>query len=185
MERRKMLLRDVEHNTCKPLSEILKMDDQVVVEDYGTQALYGGGYLDHLYRIKGTDDLIRIRHYEGEEPGEDEVIFEEGFFKIRREFANKVGDLSREFLIPFRVSLAIGVKRENYEAFKEAIRDADSWSVETLRDLRAGITRRKAALQAILGQDLYDSLDIENMGQDHSERIAHFVWDRAMARINS
>ena len=180
-----MLLRDVEHNTCKPLSEMLNLSDDTVVEDVGNQSLYGGGYLDHLYRVRGTDDLIRIRRYEGEEPGDDEVFLEEGFFMKRREFANRVGNLSREYIIPFRVALAIGDQRANYEAFKEALKDVDGLNIQTLRDLRAGITRRKNALLSILGKDLYDNLKIEEMGQDHSERLAHFVWDRAMARINS
>ena len=181
--RKKLTLRDL-NITCRLPIEIQNMDENTAIEDCGKQSLYGGGYTDFLYKIRGTEDLIRVRKY-SENQDEPEVFFESNYFKKRREYANLVGDLSREFTIPFRVSLALGDDRENYKAFKEAIKDVDSINIETLRDLRAGINRRKKALLEILGEKLYESLKLEEMGQDHSERIAHFVWDRAMARINS
>lgn len=183
--RKKQSIRKLlESVNCRLPVEIQEMDEDTVVEDAGKQSLYGGGYKDFLYRVKGSDDLIRVRKHVDE--SEDcEVFFESGYFKKRLEYANRIGDLSRAYKIPFRVSLAIGDCPERFEAFKEAIKDVDTLSIQTLRDLRAGISRRKQALKEVLGEPLYDELKIEEMGQDHSERIAHFIWDRAMARINS
>ncbi len=149
------------------------------------QSRYGEGYKDFLYRVEGTEDLVRVRHSLGEEPGEDEVIIEKDYFKIRKAYSKRVGELSREFKIPYKVSLAIGDNRDNYVALKNAIADVDKIPISTLRDIHAGIARRKAGLKEILGDSLYDSLKIDEMGQKHSERIALYVWDRCMSRVNN
>ena len=171
-------------NVNKSVNEILGLEDNLIVEEIERQRLFGQGAEDTLYKIVGTDDLIRVRHFD-DEFEKDTVSYEKGFFEERRKYADNVGNLSREFLIPFRVALAIGDDRKNYESLKEKLADVDDVTIRLLRDLRAGINRRKRALKELLCDDLYDSLGIDSMGQDHSERLAHFIWDRCMFRINN
>lgn len=102
-----------------------------------------------------------------------------------KRFANIVGELSREYLIPFQVSIALGTERKNYDLFKRDIEDLDFLTVGQLRDLRAGIARRKRVLSEVLSSETYEALNIASMGQKHSERLAHFIWDKAMYRIQS
>ena len=158
------------------------INPNILVTKVEEQSKYGKDYKDCLYRIEGSEDLIRLRTYDD---SSSELILERGYFKNRREYATKVGELSREFQIPFKISLAIGDKREDYVSLKQAIADVDNFQISTLRDLRAGIYRRKKALKEILGERLYDSIGIEDMGQEHSERIAHYIWDRCMSRVNN
>ncbi len=142
------------------------------------------GCHDYLYRICGTDDAVRIRKKDSSE-GEDEVFIEDGYFKIRREFAQRVGKLSREFMVPFKVALAVGDKRENYEALKQAIADVDGISISTMRMLHEqDVLKRKEAMKLVLGDKVYESLKIDQMGDLHSQRIALYIWERCMYRIN-
>ena len=170
-------------NVGKSVNDILGLDDNLIVEETERQRLFRQGAEDTLYRIVGTDDLIRVTHFD--DNTKDEISYEKGFFEERRKYAEEVGILSREFLIPFQVALAIGTKKENYEAFKKKLVDVDNVDIRLLRDLRAGIDRRKKGLKEFLGEELYNLLGVDSMGQGHSERLAHFIWDRCMVRINN
>ncbi len=160
----------------------LGFPDDTTIVARGTQKKFGHDYQDFLYQIVGSDDLVRIRRYEN---GAEQGVYEPGYFKKRKEYADTVGALSRKYKIPFKVALAIGDNEKNYEAFHSRLEDVDGLQISTLRDLHAGIIRRKGALKEILGNELYEALQIEDMGPEHSKRIALFVWDRAMSRINN
>ena len=116
---------------------------------------------------------------------------EEGTGRIEKDknapsFANIVGGLSRDYLIPFKVSLALGTERRNYELFKRDIMDLDGVTIRQMRLLRSlEVGDQKKALKEILSPETFDVLEIKKMGPINTERLAHFVWDKAMYRIES
>ena len=103
----------------------------------------------------------------------------------RREFNVIVGELSRKYQVPFLVSICLGTEEENYVLFKRDIADLDFLTVGQMRDLRAGKTVRKEALSEVLSPETFDALKVASMGDIYSERLAHYVWDKAMYRIQS
>ena len=80
----------------------------------------------------------------------------------------------------------LGTERRNYELFKRDIMDLDGVTVRQMRLLRSiEVSDQKKALKEILSSEAYDTLGIRKMGPINTERLAHFVWDKAMYRIES
>lgn len=157
------------------------------VEYVGRQSRWTGtGYSNYLYRIVGTDDLLTIRHNDGpvDNLSWDNVVVTKGYFAEQRSYGQRVGRLSRKYHIPFEVCLALGDNEELYPWFVNAMSDLDFVSIGTIRDLYAGINRRKSGLQAVLGDGLYETLNIGSMGQNNSERIARYVAKRCEDRLS-
>lgn len=146
----------------------------------------GTGYSNSLYRIVGTDDLLIIRHNDGpvDNIEWDNVAITKGYFAERRAYSKRVGNLSRKYHIPFEVCLSLGDDEELYPWFMSAMTNLDFVCIGTIRDLCAGINRRKSGLKEVLGEELYDALRIDSMGQLNSERIAHFVADKCEKWLN-
>ena len=157
------------------------------VEYVGRQSRWTGtGYNNSLYRIVGTDDLLTVKHNSGpvDNLTWDTVVVTKGFFAEQKSYGKRVGRLSRKYHIPFEVCLALGDNEELYPWFINAMSDLDFVSLGTIRDLYAGINRRKSGLQAVLGDELYKSLNIGSMGQNNSERIARYVAKRCEDRLS-
>lgn len=146
----------------------------------------GTGYSNSLYRIVGTDDLLTIRHNDGPVDNIywDNVVLTKGYFAERRSYGQRVGKLSRKYHIPFEVCLALGDNEEVYPWFLSAMTNLDHVSIGTIRDLYAGIGRRKSGLMNVLGEDLFETIGIGSMGQNNSERIARFVADKCEKWLN-
>lgn len=140
----------------------------------------GTGYRNSIYRVVGSDDAIIIKHNNGapDNLSWDSVEVITGYFAERKAYGQVVGMLTRKYRIPFEVGLAIGTKEKLYPWFLAACAQLDHLTEDDKSDLRAGIARRKAGLQVALGQDLYDALDIDGMGQRNSSRIASYVLSR-------
>ena len=151
-----------------------------LVEWVGRRSRWTGtGYVDSLYRIVGTDDLLIIHHNDGplEDIHRDTAEVKKGFFDEARIYSKRVGKLSRKYGIPFNVALALGDCEELYYWFvaatpKQKLRRVTN---KTLANLHAGISRRKEGLFEVLGAELYDALKIGGMGQENSTRIACYV----------
>ena len=146
----------------------------------------GTGYSNSLYRIIGTDDLLTILHNNGpvDNISWDNVVVTKGYFAERRSYGQRVGRLSRKYHIPFDVCLALGDNEEVYPWFMSAMTNLDHVSIGTIRDLYTGISRRKSGLLSVLGEELYETIGIDSMGQKNSERIAHFVADKCEKWLN-
>ena len=156
--------------------------DSLFIPD-GTQALYACGYMDHRYKVVDNDDLIRIRVYDGEDPGDDEVIIEKDYYLHRREFNREVGKLAEEYHIPFLVAVTIGTDRSKYQEIQRKLSRMDDITIRQLRFLKAeSIYKNKLSLKEVLGDELYAELDIESWGRKHSHRLAEYVSDCAMNR---
>jgi len=152
-----------------------------LVEYVGKQSRSrGSDYRNSLYRIVGTDDLLTIRHNDGPKDNIswDNVIITEGFFANSKEYAKKVGALSNKYNIPFKVCLALGDKEEVYPWLIYVLSDLSEVTIGTIRDLYSGIARRKAGLMEVLGEELYETIGINPMGQNNSKRIALFVAEK-------
>lgn len=152
-----------------------------MVQYIGRQSRWTGtGYSNSLYRIVGTDDLLTICHNDGpvDNISWDNVHVKKGYFAERKAYGQRVGRLSRKYHIPFEVCLALGDTEDVYPWFMSALGDLDHVSIGTIRDLYAGIGRRKSGLLSVLGEELYETIGIGSMGQNNSERIARFVADK-------
>lgn len=157
------------------------------VECIGRQSRWTGtGYSNSLYRIVGTDDLLTIRHNDGpvDNISWDNVEVTKGYFAEQRAYGQRVGKLARKYHIPFEVCLALGDNEELYPWFMNALYDLDFVPIGTIRDLHAGINRRKSGLKLVLGDELYDALGVDAMGQNNSERIALYVAKRCEDRLS-
>jgi hypothetical protein len=137
----------------------------------------GTGYRNSIYHVKGTYDAIIIRHNDG--PADnihwDNVQLVKGYYSERKDYAKRIGNLSNKYRIPFEVCLAIGDREEAYPLFLSACANVDRVSIRTYRDLTAGIARRKKGIQDVLGNYLYDLINIEKMGQRNSQRVADYI----------
>ena len=153
------------------------------IEDLGKRSRQcGTGYKDSLYRITGTDDLLIICHNSGpvDNITWDTVVMKKGYFEETKNYAKRVGRLSRKYGICFDAAMALGEEEEKYEEFIDCMKNicvCEDCKEALLNDLSAGISRRKSALMKILGEELYDLLGIGSMGQRNSARIAMCVFD--------
>lgn len=149
----------------------------------GHQSLYACGYIDYRYRVIDSDDLLRVRVYYGEQPGLDELIVEEDYFKKRREYNRKVGILAEEFRIPFLVSVTLGTDRKVYEELVKKLSRLDELSVGQLSYLKAtSVFKNKEGLREFLGENLFKKLEINKWGAIYAHRLAEYVYERAINR---
>ncbi len=151
------------------------------VEFIETQSRWTGtGYKNSIYRVVGTDDAIIILHNNGtvDNLSWDSVRVKKGYFAERRSYGQRVGALARKYRLPFELCLALGDRENIYPWFLSALTQLGHVTVSTVNDLWAGINRRKAGLRVALGDDLYDAIGIDKMGQQNSTRIAEYVAKR-------
>lgn len=134
-----------------------------------------------FYRIKGTEDAIVIKHHF--DPDYDFVYVEKRFFSREKIYARKVQQLTQWYHLPFELGLALGDKEANYEAFTMALLDM-KMNDTILLELSSGRTRRKAALMKVLGEKLYNSLNIPFMSRMNTKRIADYLLKHCEAKLS-
>lgn len=164
-----------------PVSDLYsnKISKETEVEYYTSiSRMTGTGYKDLIYRIVGTDDAIKLSlNASNNGPSRTAVIYDEGYFTERRNYAKQIGKLCKEFpIIPFQVGLVLGLDRDIWlqvERKKQEWGYISEWT-PICRELKCGINRRKKALLEIFEEDLYDQLHVSSMGQTNSTRLAHF-----------
>ena len=157
----------------------LNLDPNTEVEVYGSRARQKGtGYRDLLFRIIGTDDCLVLHknwynQYSGSFYDTAEVI--RGFFAKQKSFGKECSKLSRKYGISWDLASALGGTEESVKFFLEDAPLGITYENLGLRkELRAGITRRKAAMKIILG---YEGCKcwIDRLGQKHSRVIADYL----------
>lgn len=146
----------------------------------------GTGYNNSLYRIVGTDDLLTIRHNDGpiDNVHWENVVITPGYFTKQREYGLQVGKFARKYHLPFELCLALGTDEDLYAWFLSTMTDLGHVTIGSIRDLHAGINRRKDGLLQVLGEELYAALGIGSMGQQNSTRIATYVANRCYGWLN-
>ena len=153
----------------------------------GTQTHKAGArYRSEHYLIVGTNDLLSIQHNAGIYPNSywDSVVIVPNYFDQQRRYAREIGDLSRKYDLPFEVCLALGNKERIYLWFIVTMADLGDVRLKDIRDLQSGISFRTDGLRSILGNDLYNAIGIEDMGQINSERLARFVEEKCKQWIS-
>ena len=160
----------------------------------------GTGYTNDIYRICGTDDALVIRHNDGPMDNIcwDGVCIEEGYFASQRSYGAACGKASRKYHLPMEVCLAVGPELcEEFaaEAAKVTCYPGGFIGSNTIgfaevkpyklddgavKELGAGIGRRKAAILSLLSECSEELNEkISGMGQKNSTRIAEFFTDMA------
>ena len=116
----------------------------------------------------------------------EEKMFLDAVKEMELTYAQIVGPLSRKHYLPYPIALAVGTKEENYELFKRDIMDLDNVTVGQMRSLRSdNIAWQKHVMKQILTPETYQALQIGRMGPTNTGRLARFIWDKAMYRIES
>lgn len=159
-----------------------------LVEYVGSQSREKGtAQKNSLYHIIGTDDLLRIRHNDGTSDNLtwDNIEIVKDYFAKQRSYGNQVKELARKYHLPFNVGLVLGTEEVKYQFLKNIVSDVDFVTIGTFRDLEAGIDRRKRGLRAVLGDEFYEWLSIDELGQLNSQRLALYIRDKCLARINA
>lgn len=95
-------------------------------------------------------------------------------------FAQETNSLAEKYNIDFPVALTLDADKHKFEVYSNAREKLQALAlfltkptVEKLKEsLSADITAKKQALRSMLGEKIYNELDIERMGQINSERIA-------------
>lgn len=103
----------------------------------------------------------------------------------RKAYALRVGELSQRYNIPFEVGLALGDNESKYYRLMDKLFMVTDITPHTIRNLYAGIDRRKNGLFRVLGKDLYMALEINSMGQKNSQRLAEFVAKECQKKCQS
>lgn len=162
----------------RTLASECKLADDAVVEFVKEESRWAGtGYTNSVYRVVGTDDAAIIEHAAGgiSNIWWEKAYVEKGYFAKQKSYAQQCGSLSKKFKLPFDLALALGTDENIYVDFVKV--DRKAISKELRHELTCGINRRKNALYVVLGEDLYNLLKIEWMGQRNSERIAWYLAD--------
>ena len=139
----------------------------------------GTGYYNSIYRVIGTGDAIVIRHNAGpvDNISYDIAELRRGYFDERKRFGNEAGRLAKYYGIPYEVCLALGTDESLYPWFLYKVNHTTLYGYVE-KELLAGINRRKGGLCEFLGQELYDAIGIESMGQVHSTRLANYILSK-------
>lgn len=140
----------------------------------------GTGLRNSLFHICGTDDLLVIRRNDGpaDNPRRDNVVIEKGYFTKTREYSKIAGELSVKYHFPFDLCLALGTEEKNYKLLRKELSRLKEISPETFKNLYLGIDKRRMALKDVFSTELYDGLNIDHMGQQHTKRIAMYVAEK-------
>lgn len=129
--------------------------------------------IDNAYFVRiANEEVSSVKTYA------QEMQEREATAKRRKEYNKRLGALSRKYHMPFEACLALGDNEEVYPQLLAALKNPGHVTLATLRDLEAGIARRKEGLLAVLGEELFDSIGIYSMGQTNSNRLAQFVVDK-------
>lgn len=135
----------------------------------GVLYLIDGSY---FVRIANEEEVSSIKTYA------QEMQEREATAKRRKAYNKRLGALSRKYHMPFEACLALGDNEEVYPQLLAALKNPGHVTLATLRDLEAGIARRKEGLLAVIGEELFDSIGIYSMGQTNSNRLAHYVVNK-------
>lgn len=181
------------HNGCNPedqtrtIMSVTGLPANTLVEYIGRETRWKGtGYNNSLYRIVDTDDLLTIRHNDGpiDNVYWENVVITQGYFTKQRQYGQQVGKLAHKYHLPFELCLALGTDEDIYPWFLSAMSDLGHVTIGSIRDLYAGINRRKDGLLQVLGEDLYCAIGIGSMGQQNSTRIATYVANHCYGWLN-
>lgn len=137
-------------------------------------------HTNSLYRIVDTDDLLVIRHLDGDahNPIMDNVELRCGYFKKKREYGQAVAVLAKKYSFPYDVALALGTTEEVYPLLSEAIENSRAKDLMyTFEDLKGSTSCQKSFL-LIIASELYHTLSIEKMGKKNVWRIAKYVYEQ-------
>lgn len=93
--------------------------------------------------------------------------------KRQKIYAAKVGKLCKKYDVPFNIGLAIGTEEAKFIGISSIHPYIDKTELHELLD--CGIERRKKACKEILGEQIYDLINIEEMGQLNSQKIAQYI----------
>lgn len=95
----------------------------------------------------------------------------------KRAYAKKCGEVSRAAGLPFEIVLAVSPEKADIlKSIGSPIPTKDQvWAL-----VHCGIERRKEALYQVLGYYKYLSLNVHEMGQINSERLANYIAGPAL-----
>lgn len=164
-----LLLKGAGYLPLKDKSELVFVDR--------VSRMKGTGYANYLYDIPSQG--LRFTFYANVSTATWLPSHSMGIEKIstlkeqKKSHAHLCGEASRKYRLPFPVILAIGPEKAALlKGFIPPIPTA-----QQQRELECGIQRRKAAIAELLGDTLYKALEVQDMGQTNSNRIAHWLGE--------
>lgn len=95
------------------------------------------------------------------------------YYESKKSYARRAGEASRKYGIPFDVCLAVGA--DGAELLAAATIDRKKVFENDWELTACGIDRRKKAIRNILGDELTDRLNVDQMGQENSKRLARWL----------
>lgn len=165
------------------LNDVLKMqgytpvksqDELVFVDRISRQA--GTDYANYIYDIPSQG--LQLTIFANVEPMQPvfhfsfSLVKKEDLEKEKKNYARLCGAAARECKIPFPVALAVGPSNAAHlKGFKPRKPSKSQYWALT----NCGIERRKAAIAELLGDNLYYSIGVWDMGQTNSSRLADWL----------
>ena len=101
-------------------------------------------------------------------------------YYTKKYYARRCSKFSNKYHVPFEVALVLGMDKELYKRFNEAIEISSQKGDLGKLYNKVGINslyirQQKDALLNILGRDLYDELHIETMQQKNVNRLCYYL----------
>ena len=93
----------------------------------------------------------------------------------RTAYARECWHLSKKYALPFTVALVFGTDEEKYILAKDVRLDEMREHKGLCYELSCGINRRKEAIEWALGEEFSKKINLSQMGQKNSKRLAEWL----------